>query len=370
MPIAPPTAAMTVASSRNCKRMSSWRAPRALRMPISRVRSVTVASITFMMTTPPMTRKTETTPTMAVAIAPVKFFHNSMSVAWSKMPKLSFSLGERCRRARIMARASSWVCSIHLEISLDWDVGKIVLRLTEGRADRVRDADNQERPAINQEFVANGIKAGEKLNGQVVANHSDLGPALIVTLGDVAAVARCDDVDVHHVGGDAADIGVVESMRAGAHFSIDAQLHANAERQLHIVAQRFEVVPGNLFVAAVGLHVLVDVGNDGEASQQKNVGAHIGDAVGDVAVHAGDQGDDHNERGNRQDDAQEHQEGAHFVGAQGLQGHTDWLSEHNPAFHACVSPAHSTRKSLKRFRDTRKVLGLERLGRICGPLLH
>ena len=76
-------------------------------MPISRVRSVTVASITFMITTPPMTRNTETTPTMAVAIAPVRFFHNSISVAWSKMPKLSFSLGARWRRARIITRASS-----------------------------------------------------------------------------------------------------------------------------------------------------------------------------------------------------------------------------------------------------------------------
>ncbi len=83
--------------------------------------------------------------------------------------------------ARLNIEPDGLVGSIHLEISLDWNVGKIVLRLTEGRADRFRDADNQERPAINQEFVANGIHAGEKLNGQVIANHGDLGAALIVT---------------------------------------------------------------------------------------------------------------------------------------------------------------------------------------------
>src|SRR2546427_134017 len=104
---------MTAASTRNCNKISRWRAPSALRIPISRVLSVTVASITFMITTPPITRNTETTPIIAVAITPVRFFHRSMSVAESKIPKLSVSLGDRCRRARINARASSCVRSIH-----------------------------------------------------------------------------------------------------------------------------------------------------------------------------------------------------------------------------------------------------------------
>src|SRR5579864_9510629 len=111
-PIAPPTADITAASIRNCNRISLRCAPMALRIPISRVRSVTVASITFMITTPPITRNTETTPTIAVAITPVKLFHSCMSVAESRIPKLSGSLGLRWRRPRMMARASSCVRSI------------------------------------------------------------------------------------------------------------------------------------------------------------------------------------------------------------------------------------------------------------------
>ena len=51
--------------------MSRLRAPTDLRMPISCVRSVTTASMMFMITTPPTTMKTETTPTAVAAMAPV-----------------------------------------------------------------------------------------------------------------------------------------------------------------------------------------------------------------------------------------------------------------------------------------------------------
>ena len=49
----PPVAAMTTASTRNCSMMSRLRAPTAMRMPISRVRSVTDTSMMFMMPMPP-----------------------------------------------------------------------------------------------------------------------------------------------------------------------------------------------------------------------------------------------------------------------------------------------------------------------------
>ena len=42
-----------MASMRNCTRMSRLRAPMAMRMPISRVRSVTETSMMFMMPMPP-----------------------------------------------------------------------------------------------------------------------------------------------------------------------------------------------------------------------------------------------------------------------------------------------------------------------------
>ncbi len=70
-PIRPPMPASIADSTRNWLRMSRLRAPTDLRMPISCVRSVTTASMMFIITTPPTTMKTETTPTAVAAMAPV-----------------------------------------------------------------------------------------------------------------------------------------------------------------------------------------------------------------------------------------------------------------------------------------------------------
>ena len=53
MPMRPPMRQTTMASVMNCMRISRRRAPSALRMPISRVRSVTVMSIMFITPIPP-----------------------------------------------------------------------------------------------------------------------------------------------------------------------------------------------------------------------------------------------------------------------------------------------------------------------------
>src|SRR5580692_676868 len=52
MPTMPPVTEMTMASARNWRRISRLVAPTALRMPISRMREVTVASMMFMMPMP------------------------------------------------------------------------------------------------------------------------------------------------------------------------------------------------------------------------------------------------------------------------------------------------------------------------------
>ena len=53
-PTAPPAIVVATPSSRNCSRMAPRRAPSALRMPISRVRSVTETNMMFITPTPPM----------------------------------------------------------------------------------------------------------------------------------------------------------------------------------------------------------------------------------------------------------------------------------------------------------------------------
>ena len=62
IPRAPPSKDKTIDSTRNCARMSRPRAPTAIRIPISRILSVTETSIMFMIPIPPTRRLTEATP--------------------------------------------------------------------------------------------------------------------------------------------------------------------------------------------------------------------------------------------------------------------------------------------------------------------
>ena len=52
-PAAPPASPSTEASTRNCRRISRGVAPRALRRPISRIRSVTETNMMFITPIPP-----------------------------------------------------------------------------------------------------------------------------------------------------------------------------------------------------------------------------------------------------------------------------------------------------------------------------
>jgi len=53
IPITPPIRLSIADSVKNCRRISDFRAPNAFRKPISRVRSVTVTSIMFIIPIPP-----------------------------------------------------------------------------------------------------------------------------------------------------------------------------------------------------------------------------------------------------------------------------------------------------------------------------
>ena len=61
MPSTPPIIDSVIASTRNCFRISVPRAPTAILNPISRVRSVTLTSMMFMMPMPPTSRLTDAT---------------------------------------------------------------------------------------------------------------------------------------------------------------------------------------------------------------------------------------------------------------------------------------------------------------------
>ena len=64
-PMAPPIKAIVLDSIKNCSSTSERRAPSALRIPISLVRSVTETSMMFIITIPPTTSDTAAIPIIA-----------------------------------------------------------------------------------------------------------------------------------------------------------------------------------------------------------------------------------------------------------------------------------------------------------------
>jgi len=82
-------------------------APSALRIPISRVRSVTDTSMMFMMTTPPTTSEMDAMPRMTAPNIPVIWLKSPIKVSLVRMAKESSAPGTSWRRARISARISS-----------------------------------------------------------------------------------------------------------------------------------------------------------------------------------------------------------------------------------------------------------------------
>src|SRR5208283_2771926 len=179
--------------------------------------------------------------------------------------------------------------AINLEEGFDGNVGEVVLRLAEDGAEGLGDADDGEGAAINPNFAADGINVREKLGGKIVADHGDGGAAFVVALGDVAALDGLLDINLADVGGDAADAGVIDALRADADFAGGANFGADTHGKLEIIVKGLKVLPSDDFVAASGFDVLLDVGNEGEACDEENIGAEIGDASGDVAVHTGDE---------------------------------------------------------------------------------
>ena len=87
-PASPPVPASTADSTRYWLRMSRRRAPSDLRMPISCVRSVTTASMMFMITIPPTTMNTETIPIAMAAMVAVSRSHRLTIVSDAKMRKV------------------------------------------------------------------------------------------------------------------------------------------------------------------------------------------------------------------------------------------------------------------------------------------
>ena len=119
-PMKPPTLASTTASVRNWKRMSRLRPPTAMRMPISRVRSVTDTSMTLAIPMPPTISEMAATASSNVVIVSAFCLAASSISTWFRMWKSGSAWSERRWRWRSNAvtsrTASATWCEDRAEI--------------------------------------------------------------------------------------------------------------------------------------------------------------------------------------------------------------------------------------------------------------
>ena len=107
-PMRPPTRLITMLSTRNWVSTSPPRAPMAMRMPISRVRSVTETSMMFMIPMPPTSRLTEAMAASRIDITWVVPCAVSAMSVWLRTSKSSSSHAARSWLSRRIAAISAW----------------------------------------------------------------------------------------------------------------------------------------------------------------------------------------------------------------------------------------------------------------------
>ncbi len=105
-PIEPPIRQIADASRRNWRRIERRFAPMALRMPISRVRSVTDTNMMFMTPTPPTNREMPVTAMPIASTTPMTLLKADSSESILLIAKSSSSLGRRRRILRISPTTS------------------------------------------------------------------------------------------------------------------------------------------------------------------------------------------------------------------------------------------------------------------------
>src|SRR2546425_1005824 len=111
MPSTPPINVSVAASTRNCHRISRRVAPRALRTPISRVRSVTETIMIAMTPMPPTSRATLESTSITRKNAPVSLLNTSRIWSCVIRSKVSGSPGRspRMRRSCTVTASIAWV---------------------------------------------------------------------------------------------------------------------------------------------------------------------------------------------------------------------------------------------------------------------
>ena len=196
VPATPPSTDSVTDSVRICQTMSRRLAPSALRRPISRVRSLTTISMMFMITMPPTTSDSATTPTSTAKIPLVAWWYRSSSESDVSIPKLSGFPGLSRRWMRIATVASSMATrhelgrlgldqelhaeprAEHLLELAERDDRELVLGLAEHRALLLADADDPEVLALDRDDLVDRVRRTEEPLGRLPAEHGQRTAAI------------------------------------------------------------------------------------------------------------------------------------------------------------------------------------------------
>ena len=148
----------------------------------------------------------------------------------------------------------------------------------------------------------------------------------MLLIGSSQEAARCDGepADLRKVGSHAKNADVLQQVIAMAHIGVGAKEGSDLADGAHAGLELVEFVRGDQR-ALLGFYPGVFTGDNPEAVQDEDVGAEIGDAVGDVEIQPGDHAHYRDQRRYGQNDSEQRQETPQFMGAQGVQREAERL---------------------------------------------
>src|SRR5881409_3442349 len=224
MPHTPPASVRVAASTRNCHRISRRLAPRALRTPISRVRSVTEIIMMATTPTPPTASPTIESTIITTRSTSVVLFTLSRNFSWDTTAKLFSCPGRSPRATRSATVTSSIACSVVAEsvgptrAHPALPVGDVlhegavrqegleVVLLAEQAGRRVEHADHGVGEARDPDDASDRVEVPEEPVGELLVDHHDLGGGGVLQRREGAAGIDVAPGDLHPIGAAAAQV--------------------------------------------------------------------------------------------------------------------------------------------------------------------
>src|SRR5208282_2105472 len=206
-----------------------------------------------------------------------------------------------------------------------------VLALAKRCPDSSRHANHPEWDAADVDLLADRVKAREKLRHEILADETYHGLVRAIRVVEIATGFHLGLPDVNHVRSLTGDFHFMQDVCFVPHVpAAEVGLRANILIALDGVAKIFEVLNADGLVAMSRFQPVVAAHCKTELREDENICPQVGNVIGDIEVHAIDDGHDYDERGGGNHHAQQGKEGTQFVGAQCLQGYPEGLAGGDP----------------------------------------